>query len=474
MAATPVAFATIDKAAAPAQLNATISPSATSIALQSGHGAKFPQPYSSTTTSGGTSVTLNCTGISATVGGNAVLGKIIWNKTDGSVGVITAVATNAITTTRLLGGTDNTWDSGDTWCIDPFVVTFVTISTSAYGVQSDSAFEEALITGRSTDTLTVATSGRGYNSTTAQQFSSGDYVYLRVTSPILERLKDVIAVIATQVNTNVTSINAILDQSSFYVAAAGSSSAYTASYANVSGPLAAGMRFTFLANHACTGASTLTVTLAGSAQSAKAIKKLDGATALASGDIANGQLVQVEYDGTNFQMFSQIGNAPAAQTVYEKVVYMGATTSTTLTNPTSDTAFDTHTYSVPANDITATVGYEFEVGYTITWGTSGAVEVLVGFGSTRLGGIIVTSSGSNAGVLRGVLMGTAAAGASVPVRGTASGGIGALGSGSYNAVNFATNGGLTLDFLAKFGTSNGSNVIALTMCKITKFSTTPF
>src|SRR5436190_21676252 len=113
MAATPAPISTRDNASG--QLNAGINNSVTSIPLQSGNGADFPQPYSSTTTSGGTSTLLNSTGISAAVGGSAVVGKIIWNKTDGSVAEIVSVAADAITTTRLLGGTDQTWQNGDTW-----------------------------------------------------------------------------------------------------------------------------------------------------------------------------------------------------------------------------------------------------------------------------------------------------------------------------------------------------------------------
>src|SRR3982074_1962728 len=101
MAATPIAFSTKDNASG--QLSAGINNSVTSILLLSGNGANFPPPHSSTCTSTGSSTTLNCTGISATIGGSAQAGKIIWNETDGSVAVITAVAANALTTTRLLG-----------------------------------------------------------------------------------------------------------------------------------------------------------------------------------------------------------------------------------------------------------------------------------------------------------------------------------------------------------------------------------
>ena len=67
-----------------------------------------------------------------------------------------------------------------------------------------------------------------------------------------------------------------------------------------------GMHFRFLADVANTGAATLAV----SGLSALAIKKLNDAD-LATGDIEAGQIVEVVYDGTDFQMQSQAAVAPA-------------------------------------------------------------------------------------------------------------------------------------------------------------------
>lgn len=67
-----------------------------------------------------------------------------------------------------------------------------------------------------------------------------------------------------------------------------------------------GQVFTFKAANSNSGASTLNVNGLG----AKNILKLNGATALASGDIASGQVVVVEYDGTEFQLLSPVANAP--------------------------------------------------------------------------------------------------------------------------------------------------------------------
>ncbi len=76
-----------------------------------------------------------------------------------------------------------------------------------------------------------------------------------------------------------------------------------------SAPLAyvTGQMFHFTANTANTGAATLNVNALG----AKAILKLHD-TVLANNDIEAGQIVTVIYDGTQFQMQSQVASAPAA------------------------------------------------------------------------------------------------------------------------------------------------------------------
>lgn len=304
MAATPVAFSTRDSATgvgtATGLLNAGISAAATSIVLQSGNGANFPQPYSSTATSAGTSTTLNSTGISAAIGGSAQEGKLIWNKTDGSVAVIVTVSTDSLTTTRLLGGTTNLWNNSDRWCIDPFVGTLAALSGSTI-----TKSEEVLIIGRSSDTLTVATGGRGYNGTTADSFTTGDSFYLFVTSPIVERLKDVLSVTATQVNTNVTSINNLNVGAPYYADDSGAADAYAVTLSPAPTAYSAGMIVNFKATNANTTTSTLNVNSLGT----KTIKK-HGNTNLATNDILANQLVTVVYDGTNFQMQSGLGNAP--------------------------------------------------------------------------------------------------------------------------------------------------------------------
>ncbi len=479
MPATPVAFGTKDNASG--RLNATISPSDVSVPLQSGNGANFPQPYSSTCTSLGSAVLLNGTGISATVGGSAVVGKWVWNKTDGSVAVIQSVSTNAIATSRLMGGTLNLWSNADRWCIDPFVVTFGVLSTSAYGVQSDGALEEALVIGRATDILTVAAAGRGYNATTAQQFASGDFVYLRVTSPIFERFKDVLSVVAVQQDADRTSLATaqtnITNQqtgSYHYVVATGSLNAYAVATPALAA-YAAGNIVRFKANFSTTAAATLNVNALG----AVAIKKNDGATALGANDIVSGQIVEVEYDGTNFQMLSPVGT-PASQTSYSKEVALNVTDSSARgASSVVDFLFDNHTFTIPANDLVAGVAYEIEAYGTMNWG-AGNVVLYVQLGATQVIATqaITPTTSPEFFKITTTVYGTAAAGGSVTVRAGATFGYGIqaqIGVHKYAATaGIATNGTLVLQLGGKFGTSHAGNILTLSISRIRKVSTSAF
>lgn len=151
-------------------------------------------------------------------------------------------------------------------------------------------------------------------------------------------------------------------------------------------------------------------------------------------------------------------------------------TSTALTNPTSATSYDTHTYTIPANFLTATSWIEFEFTFTITHGTSGVFNSGIFLaGSSALSTAFTAINGGNSGVLRGTIMGTAAAGASVAVRISLIGGeLGAGGSAKYGTSTQATNGTIALAFSGAFDTSNGSNVTAGTMSIVRKCSSVLF
>jgi hypothetical protein len=478
MSATPVAFATKDNASA--RLQSGINNSVLAIPLQSGNGANLPQPYTGTASSSGDVNTLNCTGISAVIGGSAAVGKPIWNKTDGSVAFILSVSADSLETTRLLGGADNSWDNGDTWCLEAFVATFAAVATNPYGVQSITAYEQALVTGRSSDTLAVATGGRGYNGTVANSFVTGDYVYLFVTSPILERLKDVLAVMAAQQDVDRTTLATALTnianlQTGAYnfVVTSGSTNAYVAATPALAA-YAAGNLVVFKANFTNTGSATLNLNGLG----AKTIKRLDGVTNLAANDIISGQLVMVWYDGTNFQMLSPAGTPPTAQ-VYEKPVYLGASDVGPLgASSTVEQVFTTHLYQIPANDLVAGVGYRFRAVGSFTW-VSGGFNLRVKLGSTIIVSSQYTPTTSGDFLMEGEILGTAGAGGSVAVRGALhaiTGDSNAVDKAvaDYAAANVATNGALDLQFAAKFDASNGGHGATLKMVSIEKFSTSLF
>lgn len=96
---------------------------------------------------------------------------------------------------------------------------------------------------------------------------------------------------------------------------------------------------TFKAANANTGASTLNVNSGG----AVAINK-GGSTALASGDIAAGQMVTVFYDGTNWQMTSWSGasggSSPAAPSIRGTGIQASSASSYTVNWPTGTVAGD--------------------------------------------------------------------------------------------------------------------------------------
>jgi hypothetical protein len=88
-----------------------------------------------------------------------------------------------------------------------------------------------------------------------------------------------------------------------YAADAEASDTYVITLTSAPSAYVIGQVFHFKANTANTDAATLNVNSLG----AKTIKKLHDQD-LATNDIEAGQMVMVAYDGTNFQMLSQIAN----------------------------------------------------------------------------------------------------------------------------------------------------------------------
>jgi len=92
-----------------------------------------------------------------------------------------------------------------------------------------------------------------------------------------------------------------------YLTDSGTANTYAVTCSPVPAAYATGMKITFKATNANSGASTLNVNALGT----KTIKRY-GTTDLSSGDIAAGQLVTVIYDGTNFLMVSIPTTVPAS------------------------------------------------------------------------------------------------------------------------------------------------------------------
>ena len=104
----------------------------------------------------------------------------------------------------------------------------------------------------------------------------------------------------------------------------GSLSAANANYAGDSGavnayvvtlnPALSGYSAGVLVQFKAANANTTTSTVNVNGLGVKTIKKLGGSTDLASGDIAAGMIVELQYDGTNFLMLNPVANAPLLPT----------------------------------------------------------------------------------------------------------------------------------------------------------------
>ena len=91
------------------------------------------------------------------------------------------------------------------------------------------------------------------------------------------------------------------------ISSGGSSSAYTLAASRTISAIAAGDSFIFKANHASTGASTIAI----DGLATKAIKKKND-QAIAANDIEAGSICHIVYDGTNFQLISQLASSASA------------------------------------------------------------------------------------------------------------------------------------------------------------------
>jgi len=263
------------------QLTANISAAATTIVVKSGEGAKLPTTYNGSATSTGTKTTLNSTAIGSS---GVAVGDFIENITDGSYAVILTVSTNSITTTQLQGGSDDTWQNSDAWAVNRFVVTLAKVDANGTITQS----EKALINQRSTDTLTVATGGRGYDGSAAAAFDADDYCYLLVTREAILELQKAI-------RNHEAKFDEVQKGQHTYAADAEASDTYVITLDPAPSAYAAGMTIRFKANTKNTGACTVNVNALG-AKSLKVWVDEDPP----DGYIQANSIVTAAYDGTNF------------------------------------------------------------------------------------------------------------------------------------------------------------------------------
>lgn len=294
------------------QLNAGISASAVTIPLKAGNGAQLPVTYTGSATSLGSSLLLNSTGIGSSGVG---VGDIIENITDGSYAVILGVSTNSITTTRLKGGSDNTWQNADKWAVNRFIITLINYDADGVTVLKR---EKILIDSRSGDNLTVNVSGRGFDGSTAQSFSADDYAFLFLTAAAIDGFGQGFSQL-------IQDVDKLISQGSgeIYAADSGANDTYSITLVpNVSAYIV-GQVFNFKANTPNTGAATLNVNSLGDV-----IIKKNHDYDLENNDIESGQIITVIYDGTYFQMQSQIANKPISSPVGSLIMWPTSTPPT--------------------------------------------------------------------------------------------------------------------------------------------------
>jgi len=163
-----------------------------------------------------------------------------------------------------------------------------------------------------------------------------------------------------------------------YIADTGAADAYVIAPSPAITAYAAGQRFTFKATTANTTTSTVNVNALG----VKTIKKLGNTTNLVANDILADQIIEVEYDGTYFQMLSPSGkdfvDIVTTQTVAGTKTFSGAALLFTGTavqftalpqssaTATATSDFTTKTYVDGVTSKISTVVTDVTVGNTTT------------------------------------------------------------------------------------------------------------
>lgn len=183
------------------QLGAQLNSTDTSLIFQTGHGSRFSVPntspsrytWSGATTSAGTSELLNHVGILAL--GKLEVGDTLYNLSDGSDGKysscsIITINTDSVITTKLHGGSANTWGSGDTWCIFPSIFT---VTSRQDGLATGEILTMEKIYVKKIDGDVVNIHARGLGVTLPTTFALNDFVDIFVVSQTQEDQRDYIS-----------------------------------------------------------------------------------------------------------------------------------------------------------------------------------------------------------------------------------------------------------------------------------------
>lgn len=177
--------------------------------------------------------------------------------------------------------------------------------------------------------------------------------------------------------------------------------------------------------------------------------------------------------GTTGQVLTSNGAAalPTFQPApaYSKVVYSSGTDSSAQATA-SATVFDTHSYTIPANDLVNGVCYSME-GVIVTSALNSGIKLCVFIaGSAVITGTAIGSNSAGNGTFRVLIMGTAAAGAAASVKSSSLFLYNSNSDAGYAAGNQATNGTLVIAMGCGFGVSGSAILKDLV---ITRHSTTP-
>lgn len=203
-------------------------------------------------------------------------------------------------------------------------------------------------------------------------------------------------------------------------------------------------------------------------------------TLLANGTSSTGATQSLASVGTSGQQLKS--NGPGALPTFQdatffghcKPVFFSNAAATTVTGPAVDGTMDTHTYTIPANDLVSGVWYEYEISGTYT-GTA-QIDLGIALGSTKLARVALTPAASGDFIFRAKVMGTTSAGASVTVASSAFFGMN-VGSNAREGFDdnstgsIATNGTLAIQVIA---TVTSGSAFTSNRCTITKYSTTAF